>query len=139
MEPVSLIVAALIAGATKSSEGVAEESIKDAYAALKGLLKKWFKNNPAAEDALEKSETKPERYKPLLEDYVEETGAAQDTNVLEAAQHLLRLADPDGARNEQYNITGDIRADRGGVAAVKMGNISTGGYQAPAKGAPDPQ
>lgn len=140
MDPVSLIVAALLAGATRSLEGVAEDSLKDAYAGLKGLVKRFFTDRPAANDVLEKSEANPQKYGPVLEDYVEESGAAQDAEVQEAAQKLLALADPEGARNGQYNITvsGGIRADRGGVAGVHINNAQAG-YHAPAGGDPDPQ
>lgn len=140
MDPVSLVVAALIAGATRSLEGVAEDSLKDAYAGLKGLVKRFFTDRPAANDVLDKSETDPQKYEPVLKDYVEESGAAQDAEVQEAAQQLLALADPKGTRNGQYNFTiaGGIHADRGGVAGVHMNNVQAG-YHAPAGEEPDPR
>ncbi|WP_424348114.1 hypothetical protein [Kocuria sp. CH-021] len=139
MDPVSLVVAALIVGANKSLEGVAEDSLKDAYAGLKGLVQRFFADRPVAKDVLEKSETAPQKYEPVLKDYVEESGAAQDTEVQEAAQKLMALADPEGTRNGQYNttISGSIHADRGGVAGVHMNDVQAG-FHASGGGSPDP-
>ncbi|MFD1210742.1 hypothetical protein ACFQ36_01635 [Arthrobacter sp. GCM10027362] len=126
MDPVTLIVAALAAGAARSAEGVAEQSLKDAYAGLKNLVKKFFKDRPAAEMVLEEHGTDPATYQAPLEKQVRESGAAQDAQVLEAAKKLLAVADPEGTRAGVYNI-GTIKADRGGVAAGHIqGNVHAG-------------
>jgi hypothetical protein len=144
MDPVSLVVTALIAGATRSLEGVAENSLKDAYAGLKGLINRFFTNRPVAQGALEElesSESQPEAYKSLLEMHVKKSGAAQDAEIQEAAQQLLALADPQGTRNGQYTITisGGIHAKQGGAAAGSMGTVNMGGYHSPSGDKPDPQ
>lgn len=119
MDPVSLIVAALVAGAVRSAEGVAEESLKDAYAGLKSLVKRLFKDKPAAEMALEEHEKDPATFKAPLEKYLRESGAAQDDQVLEEAKKLLALADPEGTRTGVYSVNVEsVKADRGGFAAA---------------------
>jgi hypothetical protein len=137
VDPVTLIVAALAAGAAKSIDGVAEQSLMDAYAGLKSLVKKFFKDRPAAEMVLEEHETDPATYQVPLEKQVGECGAAEDAQVLEAAKKLLALADPEGTRAGVYSI-GTIRADRGGVAAARIQGEVHAGYHANEDNKPDP-
>jgi hypothetical protein len=119
MDPVSVVVAALVAGAVKSTEGVAEQSLNDAYEGLKSLVRGFFKDWPAAEVVLQEHEKDPETYRAPLAKQLQESGAAQDSQVLEEAQKLLALADPEGTRNAVYNI-GNITAQQGGVAAAHI-------------------
>lgn len=137
MDPVSLIVAALVAGAVKSAEVVAGESLKDAYSGLKSLVKRFFKDKPAAETVLEEHEKDPATYKAPLEKFLRESGAAQDDQVLEEARKLLALADPAGTRDGLYNV-GSIRADRGGVAVAHLQGDVQAGYNSPMGDKPDP-
>ncbi|MEV7475257.1 hypothetical protein AB0N33_16275 [Pseudarthrobacter oxydans] len=119
MDPVSVIVAALVAGAVKSTEGVAEQSLKDAYEGLKSLVRRFFKDRPAAEVVLQEHENDPETYRAPLAKQLQESGAAQDSQVLEEAQKLLALADPEGTRNAVYNV-GSITAHDSSVAAAHI-------------------
>jgi len=48
MDPVSLIEAALVAGAAASTQDVASQAVKDAYAGLKTLLNRLFADKPKA-------------------------------------------------------------------------------------------
>jgi hypothetical protein len=109
------------------SEGVAKQGLKDAYAGLKSLVKKCFGDRHAADVVLEEHEKDPETYHAPLEKYLRESGAAQDAQVLEAAQKLLALVDPGGFRGSQYAV-GTITADRGGVAAVNVHGGVQAGY-----------
>ena len=51
MEPVSLIVAALAAGAVAGAENTATEAVKDAYAGLKGLVRRRVSGRRSGEAA----------------------------------------------------------------------------------------
>lgn len=51
MEPVSIIMAALAAGAAAGATEVASQAIKDAYEGLKALVLKRLEGKPAAENA----------------------------------------------------------------------------------------
>ena len=60
MDPVSLVVAALVAGASTGVGETAAQAVKDAYAGLKGLIKRRFAGNAKAEETLADHETDPE-------------------------------------------------------------------------------
>ncbi len=62
MEPISLIIAALVAGATKAAADIAP----DAYNGLKALIKRKFAGEPKAEMVLEEHEKDPETYEAPL-------------------------------------------------------------------------
>ena len=137
MDPVSLIVAALVAGAARSAEGVAEQSLKDAYAGLKGLLRRFFQDKPAAEMVLEEHEKDPAAYEAPLEKVLQESGAAKDDQVLAQAKKLLAIAEPNRTPGDSYNI-GNMKADRGGVVVARLqGNVQAG-YNPAAGERPNP-
>lgn len=62
MEPISLIIAALVAGAAKA----AGDAAPDAYNGLKALIKRKFAGEPKAEMVLSEHETDPEIYEAPL-------------------------------------------------------------------------
>jgi hypothetical protein len=129
MDPITLIVAALAAGAASGMGDAASQAIKDAYAGLKALLKKRFAGNAKAEETLADHEADPNIYAAPMEKQLKETGVAEDPSVIEAAQKLMELVDPQGAAAGQYNV-GSISADRGGIAAARIEGDATAGYHA---------
>jgi hypothetical protein len=113
MEPLSLIVAALVAGATAAAKDTATQAVKDAYQGLKTLVQRRFAGNAAAETALTEVE-KPEKselWRRPLEDAVRETKAYEQEEIVRAAQKLLTLVDPQQAAVGKYNvqIAGNVR------------------------------
>jgi len=60
MEPISLIVTALVAGAVAAAKDTAEQGVKDTYQGLKTLIKRKFANDPLAQAMVE---AKPEDIK----------------------------------------------------------------------------
>jgi len=104
MDPVSLIVAALAAGASTAFKDTAAEAVKDAYNGLKSLLKRKLGDNPAAQVALDKHEGSPEVWEKPLEEEIKQSGVADDEDVVRTAQKLMELVDPDGARAGKYNV-----------------------------------
>ena len=101
MDPVTLILAALAAGATK----VAGEAAPDAYRGLKALIRRRFAGNPKAELALVEHEEDPDTYEKPLAKQLEATGAAQDTEILAAARELLRASEQAGLTQiGKYNV-----------------------------------
>lgn len=105
MDPVSLVISALVAGATAAFKDTAGQAMKDAYGSLKTLLKRKFAGKPAAEVALDQHEEKPEVWKEPLKQALTESGAGEDEEVIKAAQALLKQVDPEGAGNGRYNTT----------------------------------
>lgn len=123
-----MIVGALVAGAAKSAEDVANTGVKDGYETLKSLLKKFFAGRPAAEMVLAEHESDPSTYQAPLEKHINETGAFRDSDVLEAARSLLELVGPHAASSRHYTA-GVIKADRGGVAASHIEGGVHSGYR----------
>jgi hypothetical protein len=89
MDPITLIVSALIAGAASAAQDTASNVVKDAYSSLKVLLQRRFRDKPAAETALAEAETDPDTWeKPLAKAVAEH---ASDEEVPALAQQLLQL------------------------------------------------
>ncbi len=111
MDPITLVLTALAAGAAAGVQEVAGKAIKDAYQGLKSLLQKKFGDKPEAEMVLDKYEEKPAIWEAPLKDALKTTKADQDEEIIKAAQSLLSLANPQQAALGKYNvqITGDVQ------------------------------
>lgn len=118
MDPVTLIVAALVAGAASGAGEVATAAIKDAYQGLKDLLKAKFAGKPPAEVALAEHEKSPEAWEAALKQQLVETGADQDKAIQAAAEALLKEV-PAGTRVGNATVTVN---DQGRVAVVGHGD-----------------
>jgi len=122
MDPISLIIAALAAGAMAGVRDTAGQAVKDAYTGLKALVRRRFAGNREAETALAQSERQPESDQPQLAQHLQALGAADDEELIRAAQALLKQADPAGARAGKYDvrITGGKGIVVGDGATVTM-------------------
>jgi hypothetical protein len=102
MDPISLILAALVAGAAKPAGDVAQ----DAYNALKALIKRKFEDKGKSDSAtiLDKYEEKPEKTKPLLEDELTEVGADKDEEIIKLAQKLMEQLNPQEAAAGKFSV-----------------------------------
>jgi disulfide oxidoreductase YuzD len=109
MEPISLIFAALTAGAVAAAKDTAEQGVKDTYQGLKTLIKRKFANDPLAQAMVE---AKPEDIKKdegLLKDKIVEAGVDKDNEITKLAQDLLdKLQEQPGG---QQIITQNISLD----------------------------
>jgi hypothetical protein len=127
MDPVTLIVTALAAGA--SAGGISalqddvKEAIKSAYVKLRGLAGKRVAGHPAAEMALAQYEAAPKTWEVPLTATLTEVGATDDADLVAAAKALMELVDKAGTRAGKYNVTikdskgvqvgdGDIQVNR---------------------------
>ena len=88
IDPISLIVAALAAGAAAAAKDTASQAVKDAYNGLKALIHKRFAGRPEASVALTQHELAPQVWQAPLKDSLDKTGAANDPIILEAARRL---------------------------------------------------
>jgi hypothetical protein len=132
VDPVSLIVGALAAGASAGLRDMATASVKEAYQSLRTAVAARFAGHQPAEMVLTQYETDPDTWATPLDKALRETRAADDPAVVAAAEQLLRLLDAEGggvsAGDGGVAVGGDIRADRGSVAGgvihggVTMGN-----------------
>jgi disulfide oxidoreductase YuzD len=111
MDPITLILTALAAGAAASIKDTTSEAVKDTYNGLKALVKNKFTNKPKAETALVEYEDDPETYeKPLKKALVQEQ-VDQDIEIIEAAKKLMAQVNPQQAAMGKYNvqITGNVQ------------------------------
>ncbi len=104
MDPVSMVLAALSAGAIAATKDTASQAVKDAYAGLKALAKKRFAGKPQAEMALAEYENDPDTWQKPLQRSLVETGADQDEALVQQAQQVLKLVNPQQASQGKYNV-----------------------------------
>ncbi|BAY09798.1 hypothetical protein [Calothrix sp. NIES-2098] len=89
MEPISMIIAALGAGAIAAAKDTAGTAVKDAYLGLKTLIKKKLEGDVLGQAMVD---AKPEEIKQaegLLKDKITKSGADQDREIINVAQDLL--------------------------------------------------
>jgi hypothetical protein len=104
MDPITLLLTALAAGAAAGAQGTASQAVKDGYAGLKALILKRFAGRQAAETALAEYEKDEETWKKPLQKSLTEVGADRDEAILQQAQHLLKQINPQQASQGKYNI-----------------------------------
>ncbi|MFL5625735.1 MAG: hypothetical protein ACJ788_09100 [Ktedonobacteraceae bacterium] len=111
MDPLSLILAAITAGATASAKDTASAAIKDSYQGLKALIQRKFEGKPTAQAALVEYEEDPETYEKPLKKALLETHMDTEHDVVETAQRVLTLIQPQQAAMGKYNIqnTGTVQ------------------------------
>ena len=127
MDSVTLVVNALVAGATQAVGDAAKEGVLDIYHCLRTSIASLFRGNQQAEGVLKSHESDPETWDKPLRKLVAETGADTVPEVLEAAQQLMKLLDPNGSAEGKYQVV-DARFNRGrqqfgsGSTQVNIGN-----------------
>lgn len=106
MEPISLILTALVAGATAAVKDTAGKAVKDSYDGLKALIKKKFEGDALAQAMVE---AKPEEIKQaevLLKSKITAVGIDKDEEILKAAEAVMKTEDPEGASTGKYDFRG---------------------------------
>lgn len=110
MDPVTLIVAALVAGASAGLKDTATVAIKDAYAGLKSLIRHRFQDSHAAASSAVHNEISAieqgqQTDTGALHSALKGAGADQDGDLVRAAADMLKRLDPTGAAAGKYNVT----------------------------------
>jgi len=119
VDPVSLIVAALAAGAVAGAQNTATDAVKDAYTGLKDLVRRRLSGRTSGEQALAQHDDEPQQASEALEAELVAVRAGDDAAVVNAAQRLMALLDPTGARAGKYTV--DLR----GAQGVQVGDHNT--------------
>jgi hypothetical protein len=119
MDPVTLIVTALAAGAASALQDGASAAVKDAYARLKALLTRRFAGRPSAELVLAEHQAAPQTWEKPLAAELSAAGAEGDADLVAAAQALMSLVDEAGSGAGKYVVT--VRDSQG----VQVGDHST--------------
>ncbi|OKH30315.1 hypothetical protein NIES2119_31170 [[Phormidium ambiguum] IAM M-71] len=122
MDAISLIIAALGAGALAATKDTAGTAVKDAYQALKTLIKKKFAEQGKEDDSniVDKHEKKldSEAVKALLKEELINLGVDKDGEIIKLAQELLKQEKPEEFKAGKYNtkIAGDFKGVQGDVS-----------------------
>ena len=119
MDPVTLIVTALAAGAASALQDGASSAVKDPYAHVKALVKKRFANRPKGELVLAEHQAAPQTWRAPLAAELSAAGADGDVELVAAAQALMNLVDEAGSRAGKYAVT--VRDSQG----VQVGDRNT--------------
>ncbi|WP_090944040.1 hypothetical protein [Nonomuraea jiangxiensis] len=93
MEPVTLIVAALVAGAAAGTQGVVTTAVTDAYEGLKALVRARLPGGREVGDDPEELTAELERVQ-----------AGDDPALVAAARKVMTLLDAEGARAAKYQV-----------------------------------
>jgi hypothetical protein len=91
VDPISLIVGALTAGAATEVTDAHTNTVKDAYAALRELVRGRFGACPVAQMALTEHEKAPRAWQAPLAAELEANGARGDEQIIAAALRVLEL------------------------------------------------
>ncbi len=115
MDPITLIVTALAAGAALGVQDTASAMVKDAYASLKALVRRRLGGDPGAELVLTRHEHAPETWQAPLMAELARAGADGDGDLIAAAKALLDLAGEAGG-------AGKYTVDARGAQGVQIGD-----------------
>lgn len=104
MDPVTLIVTALAAGAALGLKDTASSAVKDAYDSLKALVKRRLGGRRDGELILAKHEEVPETWGGPLAAELTAAGADNDADLVTAARTLMSLVDVAGSQAGKYTV-----------------------------------
>jgi hypothetical protein len=110
VDPISLIVLALAAGAAAGLKPVAAEAVRDSYAAIKQLISRKYGRVDLA--PLEEKPSSEAKRASLTED-LQEAGAGSDAELLARARELVALVEQhDAAAAEAIGVDlGKVKAE----------------------------
>ncbi len=124
MEPLTLLLNAVIAGAAAALKPAAENAVKDTYNALKEIIKQRW--NRVAIDHIEGDPTSKARQAALEED-LQKTGAFRDPEVLRQAQQVIAVVNQSDAAKAAAAAAGiSIEKLKAGASIHLEDLISTG-------------
>lgn len=106
MDPLSLILEALTAGAVAALKDTAGKAIKDGYNALKtGIKKAWSASDNSAGVLLAEYEKDQETFQKPIEKKFKDQGLDQNEEIIALASALLKQVDPEGHAAGKYLVT----------------------------------
>lgn len=119
MDPVTLVVGALAAGALKGAGETASATVMDAYAALKAAVVARFADKQVPTGVIAEHSDDPETFEKPLAKRLQQAQAEQDPRIVDLARELMRLIDAEGSRAGKYDV--DLR----GAMGVQVGDGNT--------------
>jgi hypothetical protein len=115
MDPVSLVVGALAAGASAGLSDTAKSAIGDLYARVRSRLT----GRPAGVIALEEHATDPDTWAAPLAKELEASDVEGDAELLALAQQVMAQIDPTGSQAGKYIV------NLAGARGVQVGDHNT--------------
>lgn len=133
MDPISIIAAALVAGAAEAAQPTAAQAVKDAYAALKNALIKKFGGQADVIDAAKKVEEKPasQGRADTLKEELEAVKDKLDAELVDLAKKVDAALKRDGSGAVTNTGDGAIAYGAGATAVSKGGVIVNGDNSGP--------
>jgi hypothetical protein len=144
VDPLTIIVSALAAGAAAAAQEVAEHAVKDAYQAFKSIIIRRFGHLARVQVALDAMEQRPASAgrKEIVREELAAAAADQDEEIVGHARTFLELLDAYGFLTGPVytaSVTGSgaiaqgpgaVAAGEGGVAigGDAQGDVLPGGY-----------
>ena len=122
MEPIALILTALVAGATAAAKDTAGTAVKDAYNGLKLLLKKKFEGDPLAQAVVDAKPEDIDKAEGLLKTKITEFSVEKDTEILQVARELKDLLET--LNSGSVTQGGSPRVNIGGNVIGIVGNVN---------------
>jgi hypothetical protein len=110
---------ALSAGASSALQDDAKGAVKVAFERLRQLVKRRFKDPANGEYLMEKHAAAPEVWQEPLKAELVEARAADDQDVIAAAQELMKILDSRGTAAGKYNVNAQ------GSRGVQIGDRNT--------------
>ena len=127
IDPISLIIAALVTGATSAAKDTAEQAVKDAYKGLKDLIKNKFVNDPFGQGIVDGKLEEIKQVEGLLKEKLTQAGVDKDAEIIKADEEIMKKEDPQGFQEGKYNTTVTVQGDVIGVAGTNQGTVNIGG------------
>ena len=104
MEPITLITAALIAGATEMSKGALGEAGKQAYSSLKSRVAHLFAGDAHATQVLAGHDQDPDTYEKPLKKVLEKSRISEDSEAVSNAEELMSILNQDPTTRGRYDV-----------------------------------
>lgn len=119
MDPISVIVTALAAGAGAGVKDTVSQTVQDAYGGLRELVRRRVSGRPGADTVPLQPETAPQGWQESLSAELAAVDAGSDQEIVAAAQRVLALVDQAGTQAGKY------RVDAQGAQGVQVGDHNT--------------
>ena len=128
MEPISLVVGALVAGASAALKDTASQAVKDAYQGLRTLVVHYWMKGTEGTDTAKEAEAKvlldnleedPNTYQVPLEKKLTKVMPQVDRDLVEKAQQVYQLLDEAGFSAGKYKVS------MGNAQGVQIGDFNT--------------
>ncbi len=113
MDPVTLIVSALVSGASAATKDTASAAVKGAFQRLNDMIRIGVKGDAPAEMALMEAPKDAETWQKPLEKAVTDHRLGNDQEVVALARQLLELIESGQPSVSKYDV--DIKSSKGVV------------------------